>query len=305
MSEGNINKETGRRLPSWLKRPVGRGTKFQEVKELLLELRLATVCSSAGCPNQGECFSQGTATFMILGATCTRDCQFCRVAHGTVSPPAADEPARVAEAVSRLQLRHVVITSVTRDDLPDGGADHFARTIQAIRERLENVTIEVLTPDFQGETSCLDTVCEAQPNVFNHNLETSRRLTPEIRSAADYARSLGVLRYVAQKEHGPIVKSGFMVGLGESEEEIDELLRDLRAAGVQMLTIGQYLRPSKENRLEQKFYPPQEFEQMKARAEALGFAHVAAGPFVRSSYHAGLSKQELDETTKDTKKSQK
>jgi len=284
----NDNTERGR-LPGWLKRPVGSGSTYQQVREVLADLQLATVCGSAGCPNQGECFSQGTATFMILGEVCTRDCQFCRVAHGAVSAVSGDEPERVAEASARLGLRHVVVTSVTRDDLEDGGAEHFAGTIRAIRKRLENATIEVLTPDFKGDTDCLDTVCAARPDVFNHNLETTRRLTPEIRSAADYERSLGVLRYVADKKHGPIVKSGFMVGLGETEEEINELLRDLREAGVQMVTIGQYLRPSKRNRDVQKFYRPEEFEAIKAKAQALGFEHVAAGPFVRSSYQAGKS----------------
>ena len=293
MSNGNNDNPVRRRLPEWLKRPMGCGHTYQQVKEVLADLKLATVCSSAGCPNQGECFSQGTATFMILGEVCTRDCQFCRVEHGAVSPPAADEPARVAEASARLQLRHVVVTSVTRDDLPDGGAEHFAGTIRAIRQRLPNATIEVLTPDFKGETVCLDTVCAAGPEVFNHNLETTRRLTPAIRSGADYERSLGVLCYVAQKENGPLVKSGFMLGLGETEEEIHELLRDLRETGVQLVTIGQYLRPGKQNRNVQKFYRPEEFTAIQAHAEAMGFEHVAAGPFVRSSYHAGKTVVEL------------
>lgn len=292
MSNGNNDNPVRRRLPGWLKRPMGCGRTYQQVREVLADLKLATVCSSAGCPNQGECFSQGTATFMILGEVCTRDCQFCRVEHGAVSPLPADEPARVAEAAARLHLRHVVVTSVTRDDLPDGGAEHFAWTIQAIRQRQPNATIEVLTPDFQGETDCLDTVCLARPNVFNHNLETTRRLTPVIRSGADYERSLGVLRYVAQKENGPLVKSGFMLGLGETEEEINELLRNLREAGVQLVTIGQYLRPSKRNRDVQKFYRPEEFTAIQAHAEAMGFEHVAAGPFVRSSYHAGEAVEE-------------
>jgi lipoic acid synthetase len=292
MNDRNDDNVMRGRLPKWLKRPVGSGSTYQQVREVLADLQLVTVCGSAGCPNQGECFSRGTATFMILGEVCTRDCQFCRVAHGAAAPVSADEPARVAEASVRLQLRHVVVTSVTRDDLPDGGAGHFAETIRAIRRRLENATIEVLTPDLKGDTDCLDTVCEAQPDVFNHNLETTRRLTPEIRSGADYERSLGVLRYVANKENGPIVKSGFMVGLGESEEEIQELLHDLRATGVRMVTIGQYLRPSKRNRDVQKFYRPEEFEAIKENAEAMGFEHVAAGPFVRSSYQAGKTVDE-------------
>lgn len=255
-------------------------------------MRLTTVCDGAACPNRGECFSRGTATFMIMGRHCTRNCQFCAVSHQQPEPLADDEPQRLAQAVKELGLRHVVITSVTRDDLPDGGADHFARTIQAVRELTPQATIEVLTPDFLGDSACLDKVHAAWPDVFNHNLETTRRLTPTIRSNADYDRSLGVLRYLAGKNPHPIVKSGFMLGLGETDEEITELLRDLRHAGVEMVTIGQYLRPSKQNHPVVKYYHPDEFTRIKEKAEALGFAHVAAGPFVRSSYHAEMSLRE-------------
>ena len=288
----NHDKNVARRLPSWLKRPMGSGEKFNRVNATLAELKLVTVCSSAGCPNRGECYSAGTATFMVMGENCTRNCQFCAVGHDAIGALDSDEPRRVALAVEKLDLRHVVITSVTRDDLPDGGAEHFAQVIQAIRRQKPSVTIEVLTPDFQGSTDCLDIVCDAQPDVFNHNLETIRRLTGEIRSGADYDRSLAVLNYVAGRGQHPTVKSGFMVGLGETDAEINQLLNDLRNARVQMLTIGQYLRPGKDNHEVVKYYRPEEFDQIKKAAEQLGFGHVAAGPFVRSSYHAEISLQE-------------
>ncbi len=280
------NKVRAGRLPSWLKRPLGGGKDFAQVEGVLADLGLATVCRSAGCPNRGECFSCGTATFMIMGEVCTRNCEFCLVAHGEVAPLAADEPQRVAEAVQRMGLKHVVITSVTRDDLADGGAEHFAATIEAVRKGNKQVTIEVLTPDFKGDTGCLDAVVAARPDVFNHNVETTRRLTPEIRSGADYDRSLGVLKYVADIPNGPTAKSGLMLGLGESDDEIIETIKDLRAAGVELLTIGQYLRPGKANREVHKYYEPAEFEKLKEAALEMGFKQVASGPFVRSSYHA-------------------
>jgi len=280
------NECNSQRLPGWLKRPVPKGEKYQRVVEILNSLRLNTVCSGAGCPNLGECYSQGTATFMIMGDTCTRSCRFCAVNHGGVEPLEDDEPQRLAEAVKKLGLKYVVITSVTRDDLADGGAEHFARTIQTVRKFTPEVTIEVLTPDFKGSNDCLDVVYQARPDVFNHNLETVRRITPQIRSGADYDCSLGVLRYMAEKDNPPTVKSGLMVGLGETREEINEALGDMRGAGVQMVTIGQYLRPSKENYPVQKFYTPEEFDEIRRQAEQMGFVHVAAGPFVRSSYHA-------------------
>jgi len=274
------------RLPAWLKRPLPKGEKFQHVAQILKELRLNTVCSSASCPNRGECYSQGTATFMIMGDVCTRDCRFCGISHGSTAPLESDEPQRLAQAVGELNLKYVVITSVTRDDLPDGGAEHFARTIRAVRELTPKVTIEVLTPDFLGDEQFIDIVYRAAPDVFNHNVETTRRLTPEIRSGADYERSLGVLNYMAGRENPPVIKSGLMLGLGETDEEISRTLRDLYRAGVQMLTIGQYLRPGKNNYEVKKYYPPDEFKQIRQQAEKIGFSHVAAGPFVRSSYHA-------------------
>ena len=301
MSEAS-NSERGsgsgcrRRLPEWLKRPLPRGEQFEHVMEVLKQFRLETVCGSAACPNRGECFSLGTATFMIMGDSCTRNCRFCAVRHEVPAALEADEPERLARATEALGLKHVVITSVTRDDLDDGGAGHFARVIEAVRRVCPATTIEVLTPDFQGEPACLDVVCGAGPDVFNHNVETTGRLTPEIRSGADYERSLGVLRYVAAKADRPVVKSGFMLGLGEQRGEIVETLEALREAGVEMLTIGQYLRPSKENRPVSRFYRPEEFDEYREMAEGLGFAQVAAGPFVRSSYQAELSlKQSGDE----------
>jgi len=294
-NDGEVGSGKGR-LPKWLKRPLPKGEKFERVMRLLGELRLETVCNRAACPNRGECYSQGTATFMIMGSICTRNCEFCAVAHGVAEPVSADEPQRVAQAVHALGLKHVVITSVTRDDLPDGGAAHFAHTIHAVRETNEQTTIEVLTPDFQGDQQCLDTVCAARPDVFNHNLETTRRLTGEIRSGADYDRSLAVLDYVGRRQNRPIVKSGFMLGLGEHEPEILEMLQDLRAAGVEMVTIGQYLQPGKANRPVTEFYPPEQFDRIRQMAEAMGFSHVAAGPFVRSSYHADINLQQTNST---------
>ena len=273
-------------MPGWLKRPLGGGAAFVQVEGVLADLGLATVCHSAGCPNRGECFSCGTATFMIMGEVCTRNCEFCLVRHGEAEPLAADEPQRLAEAVRRLKLKYVVITSVTRDDLADGGAGHFAATIAEVRKVNGQIMIEVLTPDFKGDTGCLDMVVAARPEVFNHNVETTRRLTPEIRSGADYDRSLGVLKYVADKPNGPAAKSGLMLGLGESDDEIIETLRDLRGAGVEMLTVGQYLRPGQANRQVFKYYEPAEFEKLKEAALEMGFSQVASGPFVRSSYHA-------------------
>jgi len=289
---GQNDKQPGEgrgRLPEWLKRPIGRGERFERVLKTLRELHLETVCETAGCPNRGECYSRGTATFMIMGAICTRDCAFCGVLHSEPEALAQDEPERVAQAVGELGLEHVVITSVTRDDLADGGAGHFARTIKAVRRLQSKVTIEVLVPDFEGKDELVDVVCAARPEVFNHNLETTRRLTKEIRSGADYDRSLGVLRYAAEKKGARLmVKSGFMLGLGEEEQEIREMLQDLRAAGVQMVTIGQYLRPGAANRAVARYYRPSEFEEVGEMAKEMGFLYVAAGPFVRSSYHAEL-----------------
>ena len=274
-----------RRLPSWLKRklPGGNGNSFTQ--HLLEELRLETVCENARCPNQPECWSRRTATFMILGNVCTRPCGFCSVPKGSPDALEDDEPARVAEAAYRLGLRHVVITSVTRDDLPDGGADHFRRCVLAVRERT-GAAVEVLTPDFLGNWSAVDTVLAAAPEVFNHNTETVPRLYKKVRGRASYQRSLDLLAHV--KTHRPqiVTKSGLMLGLGETEEELFEVLADLRVAGCDTLTLGQYLAPTLKHIPVARYVTPQEFDALAAKARLLGFKKVVAGPFVRSSYHA-------------------
>ncbi len=258
---------------------------MRPVRELLRELGLHTVCQSAHCPNACECFARGTATFLILGSVCSRSCAFCAVTRGLPAPPDPDEPRRVAEAAARLGLSHVVVTSVTRDDLPDGGSGHFAATIAAIRAAC-TAAVEVLTPDFQGSEPCIRRVLEARPDVFNHNVETVPRLYPRVRPQAAYERSIEVLRLAAEAGEGAATKSGLMVGLGESHDEVLAVMRDLRDAGCQALTVGQYLRPSPEHLPVERFVPPEEFDTYQHEAEALGFAAVAAGPFVRSSYHA-------------------
>jgi len=279
---------TGARLPRWLRRPIPAGGRAAAVRRVLDELNLTTVCHSARCPNRAECFARGTATFMILGDVCTRNCRFCAVASGQPAPPRPDEPDAVAEAADRMGLRHVVVTSVTRDDLPDGGADHFARTIGAVRRRLPQAAVEVLTPDFLGSPAAVDTVLAAGPDVFNHNVETVPRLYPAARPGADYRRSLGVLaRASAWSGTGRLhTKSGLMLGLGERDDEIRATLGDLRAAGCEILTLGQYLAPSAEHLPVGRFVRPEAFAAWQAEAKAMGFAAVAAGPFVRSSYGA-------------------
>ncbi|MBI5724024.1 MAG: lipoyl synthase [Planctomycetes bacterium] len=277
------------RLPQWLKKPLPAGSSGSSVQNLLAKLELSTICSSAKCPNIGECFARRTATFLILGNKCSRSCRFCGVGGRTgekLPPPRPDEPQAVAEACEKLGLRHVVITSVTRDDLPDGGAAHFVATILAVRNRLGRAAIEVLTPDFQGRTDDLDTVLAANPDIFNHNVETVPRLHPDIRPQADYRRSLNVLKYV--KTHRPDIhtKSGLMVGLGETLDEILEVMRDLRGAGCDMLTIGQYLPPSPVHAPVERFVEPAEFALLEDAGRIMGFAAVASGPFIRSSYMA-------------------
>jgi lipoic acid synthetase len=255
------------------------------VRELLDGLQLHTVCQSAQCPNLCECFARGTATFMVLGTTCTRNCGFCAVGHGAPAPVDPQEPARVAQAALGLGLRHAVVTSVTRDDLPDGGSGHFAATVEAIRS-VSDATIEVLTPDFQGRWECLERVLDARPDVYNHNVETVPRLYPTVRPQARYERSIELLRRVAERGGGIVGKSGLMVGLGESRDEVLGVLRDLRDAGCEAITIGQYLRPSPLHLPVERFVTPDEFDAYRREAEAMGFAAVACGPFVRSSYHA-------------------
>ncbi|NQU75352.1 MAG: lipoyl synthase [Planctomycetes bacterium] len=281
---------TARRLPAWLKRRIPASARIAEVAGLLSELSLATVCDGANCPNRAECYAAGTATFMILGRHCTRNCRFCAVKQGEVAPPSPDECEAVAEAAGRLSLRHVVITSVTRDDLPDGGAEQFARTILAVRRRLPAATIEVLTPDFQGSHPAVDTVLAAGPDVFNHNVETVPRLYPAVRPQADYRQSLDLLAHAhslaVARKMTLRTKSGLMVGLGETSDEVRQVMCDLRGVGCDILTIGQYLSPSRDHIPVASFIHPTQFDAWQAEALAMGFAAAAAGPFVRSSYHA-------------------
>jgi lipoic acid synthetase len=274
-----------RRLPEWLKRPIpaAGGTYF--TKRLIAELGLETICESARCPNRSECWTRRTATFMILGDVCTRPCGFCAVKRGHPAAVAVDEPDRLAEACARLGLRHVVITSVTRDDLADGGAEHFRQCILAVRART-GATIEVLTPDFDGNTAAIDCVLSAAPEVFNHNLETVARLQQHVRRKSQYDVSLGVLGHAKRRGPGVRTKSGLMLGLGETTEETIETLADLRSIGCDFVTLGQYLQPSPRHLPVVRYLPPQEFDALGALARSLGFAQVASGPFVRSSYHA-------------------
>lgn len=279
--------ESRPRLPAWLRGRLPTAQTYAATQRFLDELHLHTVCQSARCPNQWECWSRGTATFMIGGDRCTRACRFCAV---TTARPFAldpDEPARVAEAARRMRLRHVVITSVARDDLPDGGAAHFARTVAALRGLDSGLTIEVLTPDFNESELAMDTVLAAGPHVFNHNLETVRRLTSAVRSRATYDRSLNVLRLAkARGARGLCTKSGLMLGLGETEDEVLEALRDLRAVGCDRVTLGQYLQPTRAHLPVVEFVTPERFAEFDRQARALGFLHVSCGPRVRSSYNA-------------------
>ena len=255
------------------------------MKHLLGRLGLHTVCEGAQCPNRAACWHDSAAAFLILGAACTRDCRFCAIPHDAhPAPPDPGEPARLADAAAAMGLRHVVVTSVTRDDLPDGGAAHFAAAIRAIRARIPSATAEVLVPDFQGDRSALDLVLAAQPDILNHNLETVERLHASVRPQADYRRSLAVLAHAAHR--GARVKSGLMLGMGETAAELSAALRDLRAAGASLLTLGQYLAPSAAHHPVARFAPPAEFDAWRDEALSLGFASVAAAPHVRSSYHA-------------------
>lgn len=276
-----------RRLPPWLKRELPRGNGDHATARVLSDLRLETVCEEAKCPNRMECWSQRTATFMVLGDICTRPCGFCAVQRGRPAAPAEDEPQRVAEAAARLGLRHVVITSVTRDDLPDGGAEHFYQCVLAVRART-GATVEVLTPDFVACKDAVGRVCEARPDVFNHNVETVPRLYREVRGPkSDYAWTLELLRRVKELQPGVLTKSGLMLGLGETRDELLAVLGDLRAQQVDFLTLGQYLQPSPKHLPVVRYLPPAEFDELGEIARGLGFAQVASGPFVRSSYHAG------------------
>jgi lipoic acid synthetase len=278
---------TGGRLPTWLKRPLPAGNGNAYTQKLLDDLHLETVCENARCPNRPECWSRRTATFMILGNVCTRPCSFCSVPKGNPLVIEDDEPSRVAEAAVRLGLKHVVITSVTRDDLPDGGADHFAQCVLAIRKRMPNAAIEVLTPDFLGNRDAIDRVTDVNPAVFNHNIETVPRLYRAARGRAEYSRSLELLNRVKQRAPHIVTKAGLMLGIGETNDELFDVLADLRAIRCDVVTIGQYLAPTLKHSIPvARYVPPEEFDWLASKARLMGFQQVVAGPFVRSSYHA-------------------
>ncbi len=273
-----------KKFPPWLKKKIVVNENLKKTSAILKGLKLHTVCEEAGCPNINECFSRSTATFMILGNICTRNCRFCGVKKGKGLPLDNREPSRVAEAAKRLNLKYIVITSVTRDDLIDGGAEQFAETIKAIREKIPESKVEVLVPDFKGNQKNLEIVFSARPDVFNHNVETIESFYPEVRPQANYKRSLGVLKFA--REAGFVTKSGMMLGLGEKKEEVIKVMQDLRNVDCNLLTIGQYLQPNKECLEVERFVPPEEFAEYEKIGEKLGFVSVMSGPFVRSSYQA-------------------
>ncbi|MEF8788421.1 MAG: lipoyl synthase [Planctomycetota bacterium] len=272
-------------FPDWLRKRVPTSSRTEDMRNILESCGLSTVCRQARCPNQGECFARGTATFMILGETCTRNCSFCAVRHGTPASPEPDEPERLAEAVGRLGLDHAVVTSVTRDDLPDGGSGHFAAAIRRLHATTD-ATVEVLTPDFRGCSEDVRRVLEMSPEVFNHNVETVPRFYPRVRPQADYSRSLSVLEQAADRDDGVLVKSGLMVGLGETDQELMRVFGDLLEAGSRLLTIGQYLQPTPDQYATKEFVHPDRFRRLRSKALAMGFHAVASAPFVRSSYRA-------------------
>jgi lipoyl synthase len=280
--------------PDWIRvKAPSPGTRFFEIKSILREQKLHTVCEEASCPNIGECFGKGTATFMILGDICTRRCPFCDVGHGRPLAPDAEEPAHLAETIARLKLKYVVITSVDRDDLKDGGAQHFVDCIRAVRDRSPSTTIEVLVPDFRGRLDrALEILLAAPPDVMNHNLETVPRLYRQARPGGDYRNSLALLQQFRKAVPSVPTKSGLMVGLGETDEEILQVMRDLRAHGVDMLTIGQYLQPSPHHLAVERYVHPEVFAMFEREAQKMGFRHAAIGAMVRSSYHADRQAEE-------------
>ena len=283
--------ENRRRKPDWLRMPTMGTEGAARVRSILREHGLETVCRQARCPNMGHCYQRGTATFLILGSICTRCCAYCAIEHSPIAPPPPDpeEPGRVAAAAVEMGLSYVVVTSVTRDDLPDGGAGHFAETVESIRRLLPGAKVEVLTPDFGGELHALETVADAAPDVFNHNLETVRSLFPTVRPEASYDMSLEVLSMYGGISPGTPLKSGLMLGLGENDDSITMALADLRMAGVTMLTLGQYLQPTSGHLPVNRYVEPSEFHRWKNHAMSIGFVSVASGPLVRSSFHADLS----------------
>lgn len=279
-----VSPAAGPRHPPWIRAKVPTGPVFFELRDRVHRLGLHTVCESASCPNIGECWSRRSLTIMILGGICTRSCQFCDVPTGRPLPPDPDEPGRVATMLAELGLRHTVITCVDRDDLADGGAGHWAATIRAVKLRCPDLVLETLTGDFKGDTGAVDTVLAAGPDVFAHNLETVPRLSRKVRVQASYGRSYAVLAHA--KRRGAITKTGLMLGLGESPGEVRQVLQETRDIGVDILTIGQYLRPSRQHLPVERYVPPEDFAALKAEAVAMGFPHVESGPLVRSSYHA-------------------
>jgi len=274
------------RRPAWLKAPAPVGDNYRRLKQLVTDLNLHTVCESAACPNIGDCWNRRTATFMILGNVCTRRCGFCAVQKGAPLDVDYDEPRRVADAVAALGLRYAVVTSVNRDDRKDGGAELFAATITAIREKVPGCRVEVLVPDFMGSRAAMETVLAARPDVLNHNVETVPRLYFDVRRGSDYRRSLDMLQHAKRMAPKIPTKSGVMLGLGETEEEVTEVMRDLRAHQVDIFTLGQYLRPSRDHLAIHRYYSQAEFADLKQVGERIGFQHIEAGPLVRSSYHA-------------------
>jgi lipoic acid synthetase len=280
-------------LPPWFRTKLPSGEGYQRLKAVLKEQDLPTVCNSAICPNRGECWSRGVATFLIMGDICTRSCKFCNVKTGRPDPLDEKEPVKVAKAIRALGLRHVVITSVDRDDLPDGGASFFALVVEETRKMNPNCTIEVLVPDFKGSEEAADKVIEAAPDIFGHNIETVPSLYPLARRGSLYQRSLGVLRHTAGSGKGIRVKTGLMVGLGEGRGELLITMREISETGCGILTVGQYLRPSPKHLVVNRFYEPEEFDELREEAIALGFTHVMAGPLVRSSYLADLQVSDL------------
>ena len=291
----NSNTPVHARKPDWLKQRLPSGPNFEKIRGMIQKDRLHTVCQEAGCPNIWECFSHHTATFLIMGSRCTRNCRFCAVAEGPLEPPDPEEPARVASAARKMGLKYVVVTSVTRDDLPDGGAGCFAETIEKIRQEIPDVCVEILIPDFQGSKKALETVLKARPDVLNHNIETVPRLYPEVRPQADYRQSLDLIKYAHAYNPELLTKSGLMLGLGEQQAEISLTLKDMYKAGCRLLTLGQYLQPSKDHLPVIRYIPPEEFEEWRKTALQMGFVEVASGPFVRSSYHARELFQEVKE----------
>lgn len=283
------------KIPDWIKEKRMDVESLAAMKSLLRRHKLHTVCEEASCPNIGECFRAGTATFLIMGDVCTRNCSFCGVRHGTPLPLDPQEPERIAHAAADLNLKHVVITSVTRDDLSDGGASHFVRAIESVRDRIPGCTVEVLVPDFRGDRKSVVKILETRPEVFNHNVETVPQLYPLVRQKAVYSTSLEILSLANQFDRTIITKSGIMVGLGETARHVKDVMIDLRACGVSVLTVGQYLRPPGKGLKVKKYYTPVEFKELEDFAYGFGFRHVSCGAFVRSSFHASLALRRIEE----------